>query len=273
MLRSARFILFVFATSLVLGCGSGEANKTEESTTTADQAAQAEVKAGDVKPAAPEQVMDPSTKLAASHVLVMHNESTRKPPEIARTKEEALARAKEALAKIRGGADFGAVAKEYSDCPSKEKGGDLGAFPAGRMIPEFSKALVGMEIGQISEPVETAFGYHVIRRNAVQEVHARHILLMHTQSTRKPPEITRTKEEALKIIKGLESKIAAGEDFAALAKAHSDCPSKEKGGDLGTFGLGQMAPPFEAAAFALKENQVSDIVETDFGYHLIQRLP
>ncbi|MCU0661028.1 MAG: peptidylprolyl isomerase [Myxococcota bacterium] len=270
MLRTSRFMLFVIAASLVLGCGSG---KTEEAKSSGDQATGAEVKTGDVKPVTPEPSFDPGMKLAASHVLVMHNESKRKPPEINRTKPDALTRAKEALAKIRGGADFAAVAKEYSDCPSKEQGGDLGSFPAGRMIPEFSKALIGMKEGEISEPVETAFGYHVIKCNAVKEAHARHILLMHDGSARKPPTITRTKAQAEKLIKELAGKIKAGEDFGALAKQFSDCPSKERGGDLGSFGQGQMAPPFEAAAFALKENEVSGVVETEFGYHLIQRLP
>jgi peptidyl-prolyl cis-trans isomerase SurA len=271
MFCKARFLLFVMATSLLFGCGSSDKSKTGEPQPTGEQGA--EVKAGEVQPATPEPSFDPMMKLAASHVLVMHNESKRKPPEISRTKEEALVRAKEALAKIRGGADFGTVAKEYSDCPSKENNGDLGTFPAGRMIPEFSKALVGMKNGEISEPVETDFGYHVIKRNELKEVHARHILLMHDGSARKPPTVTRTKAEAEKLIKELGDKIKAGEDFGALAKQHSDCPSKEQGGDLGSFGPGQMAPPFEAAAFALKENEVSGIVETEFGYHLIQRLP
>lgn len=68
----------------------------------------------------------------------------------------------------------------------------------------------------------------------------------------------------------LLKKVKAGGDFAALAKENSDCPSKERGGDLGLFGRGQMTPPFETAAFAMKVGDISDIVETQFGYHIIK---
>jgi parvulin-like peptidyl-prolyl isomerase len=82
---------------------------------------------------------------------------------------------------------------------------------------------------------------------------------------------TRTKEEAQTQIAELKTKLDGGEDFAALAKAPSDCPSGKSGCDLGTFGRGSMVPPFEAAAFGLEVGSTSGVVETDFGYHIIQR--
>lgn len=78
------------------------------------------------------------------------------------------------------------------------------------------------------------------------------------------------KAEALASIQALKARIDKGENFAALAQEHSDCPSKAKGGDLGFFGREQMVPPFSAAAFALQPGQVSDVVKTRFGYHLIR---
>lgn len=72
-------------------------------------------------------------------------------------------------------------------------------------------------------------------------------------------------------IEGLIAQIKEGADFAELAKANSDCPSKEQGGDLGFFGHGQMVPEFDAAAFALEEGGISDIVETQFGFHVIKK--
>ena len=81
----------------------------------------------------------------------------------------------------------------------------------------------------------------------------------------------RNKETALTTINEIKARIDGGEDFAALAKEHSDCPSGSDGGDLGPFGRGAMVPEFDKAAFELEVDHVSDAVETAFGYHLIHR--
>ncbi|MBW2545242.1 MAG: peptidylprolyl isomerase [Deltaproteobacteria bacterium] len=78
------------------------------------------------------------------------------------------------------------------------------------------------------------------------------------------------KADALKEIKKIQKELKEGGDFAALAKEHSQCPSAARGGDLGDFGRGQMVKPFEDAVFSMKSGEISDIVETDFGYHLIK---
>ena len=97
------------------------------------------------------------------------------------------------------------------------------------------------------------------------QIRASHVLL----NTRDKDEVAKSLAKAK--IEELLMQAKAGGDFAELAKTNSDCPSKTKGGDLGFFGKGQMVPEFEQAAFALKEGEISDVVETQFGYHIIRR--
>lgn len=78
------------------------------------------------------------------------------------------------------------------------------------------------------------------------------------------------KAKAQKELTDLQTRLKKGEDFSELAKKSSDCPSAPRGGDLGFFPRGQMVPPFENSAFTLKSGDVSDIIETQFGYHLIK---
>ena len=102
-----------------------------------------------------------------------------------------------------------------------------------------------------------------------EQVRASHILLMFAGSMRSRND--RSKEDALKLIEELKSAVEEGENFSELAKTHSDCPSGTEGGDLGSFGRGQMVPEFEDTAFSMEVGDTSEVVETDFGYHLIQR--
>lgn len=98
-----------------------------------------------------------------------------------------------------------------------------------------------------------------------EQVKASHILIKVESNADE-----KKKGEARQKIVVVQEKLEKGEDFAALAKEYSEGPSNVKGGDLGYFGRGQMVKPFEEAAFTMKPNEVSDIVETRFGYHLIK---
>lgn len=100
-----------------------------------------------------------------------------------------------------------------------------------------------------------------------EQVHASHILIKVD-----PTGGDSAKKKAKKDIEEILKKLKKGEDFAALAKQHSQCPSKEKGGDLGLVGRGQTVKPFEDAAFALKSGETSGIVETEFGFHVLRVL-
>lgn len=105
------------------------------------------------------------TRIGAKHVLVMWRGSERAPANITRTREEAQARAAEVLRRARAGEDIAALAREFSDEPGAHtSGGDLGMFGRGQMVPPFERAAFALPQGGISDVVETAFGFHVIKR-------------------------------------------------------------------------------------------------------------
>lgn len=103
----------------------------------------------------------------------------------------------------------------------------------------------------------------------MSQIRASHILLMYKGSMRSMAD--RSKDEALTAITNMKDEIGQGADFGEMARQYSDCPSGQEGGDLGFFGRGAMVPEFENAAFGLKSGEVSEVIETPFGFHLIQR--
>eukprot|EP00026_Physarum_polycephalum_P015711 Phypoly_transcript_16456.p1 GENE.Phypoly_transcript_16456~~Phypoly_transcript_16456.p1 ORF type:complete len:113 (-),score=23.61 Phypoly_transcript_16456:450-788(-) len=110
----------------------------------------------------------------------------------------------------------------------------------------------------------------------MSKVTASHILVKHKGSRRpsswKEENITRSKEEAIKILTGYREQITSGKaTFSDIAQRESDCSSHSQGGNLGPFGRGEMQKPFEDAAFGLKVGELSEIVDTDSGVHIILR--
>lgn len=104
-------------------------------------------------------------EIGAKHILLMHAESKSKPPSVVRTKAEARARAQQCLLRVRSGEPFDALVKEYSDEPgAADRGGDLGVFAKGTMVKQFADAAFALKIGEVSEVVETPFGFHIIKR-------------------------------------------------------------------------------------------------------------
>ena len=103
------------------------------------------------------------TRLSASHILAAFSDEPGKNPPTKEQEEAALKKIKDVHKKLKDGGKFEDLAKEHSDCPSKEKGGDLGEFGAGQMVPEFEEALLGLKANDVSDPVKTRFGYHLIK--------------------------------------------------------------------------------------------------------------
>lgn len=256
-------VIIALFTLSAIGCG--------ESPSATDKTTQTDKKNAKVSSFAPGEET-PQT-LNAAHILIQHVDSDRA-TDVSRTREEALELATKVAEKAtEKNADFAALAAEYSDGPSSTDGGNLGNFAPGQMVPAFSEATMKLKVGEVSDPVESQFGYHIIlRKEIVEDLCAAHILIQYVGGERASESITRTKEEALEFATEIAKKAQAdGADFAALAKEHSDGPSGPNGGDLGQFPPGRMIPSFSAATALLKINEISDPVESDFGYHIILR--
>lgn len=117
-------------------------------------------------PSSPPAEPTPPDAVAAQHILIAYRGAKGAPKDVKRSKPDAKKLAEELTAKARGGADFSALAQQYSDDPgSKERMGSLGKFKRDAMVKPFSDAAFALKVGEVSDPVETPFGFHVIKRN------------------------------------------------------------------------------------------------------------
>lgn len=173
--------------------------------------------------------------------------------------------------KIVAGEDFEKAAIEHSEDPTARLNkGSLGWFTALQMVFPFEQAAFTTPVGNISQPIRTQFGYHLVkvhnRRPAKGEIEVSHIMLRADAET----DDSRAKDLAFEIF----DKLQKGVSWNELCAEYSDDPSsKDNGGKLRAFGVGVMTavPEFEAAAFELKNpGDISDPVKTRFGWHLIR---
>ena len=200
---------------------------------------------------------------------------------ITRGKPEALERANMLARMARSGDRLAELVRKYSDRPGAAD--DLGLFrlrPAqpGVFGEAVSKAAVALHPGQVSDPVDAAEGYFVIERRSdppvgPTRIGARHILISFAGADHALPGVTRSEEEARALAEQVAREVREpNADWNAIAAKYTDEPgSKETGGDLGKFGRGQMVKAFEVAAFALPVGQISAVVQSPFGFHIIQR--
>jgi peptidyl-prolyl cis-trans isomerase C len=138
-------------------------------------------------------------------------------------------------------------------------------FTQGRAIQQLIDQEFGQKVSVADKDVKAYYDKYPDFFKQPEQVQARHILIKVEPQADKA-----AKGEARKKLENVQQKLHKGGDFAALAKEFSQCPSSADSGNLGSFKRGQMVKPFEEAAFALKPGEVSDIVETKFGYHLIE---
>ncbi|MDH5675208.1 MAG: peptidylprolyl isomerase [Myxococcales bacterium] len=221
-------------------------------------------------------------RVAVRAIYVLFQGAEGAPPSIERSKGEAQKRARAVADSAQGEREsFVELEMKYSDRPPLKDGGGPGVLlerGSGLLPPEAEAAAFCLKVGEVSGALETVSGFVIVKRTAepeaaTQEVRigARHILVAYAGSERASPEVTRTREQARTLAIDIVKRARAGEDWDALWKEHSDEPGGRPGGDLGLFGHGVMVPSFEQAAFALEVDQVSDVIETPFGFHVIQR--
>ena len=174
---------------------------------------------------------------------------------------------------LRQGADFTQMAVSVSDGTNALQGGDLGWRTLNQLPTLFVDVVKSMSKGDIADPIRSPGGFHILKlkdstgveSHVITETHARHILI-------KTNELIND-AEAKKRLEAIAGRIADGDDFATLAKANSDdTGSAINGGDLGWVMPGLLVPPFEKAMSELAINEISQPVQTQFGWHLIQVL-
>lgn len=184
-------------------------------------------------------------------------------------------RAEEALAQLRGGADFARVAAAFSDAPEALSGGSMGVRPQERWPQLFLDAIDGLRPGQFGDIVKSPNGFHILRlverrggtlqRAPVTQTKVRHILIRTNELV--------SQAQAERRLADLRERVAnKAADFAELARLHSNDGSASQGGDLGWVYPGDTVPPFEKAMDELKPGEMSQPVRTQFGVHLIQVL-
>jgi peptidyl-prolyl cis-trans isomerase SurA len=187
--------------------------------------------------------------------------------------QKAKDKADQVVSDLRAGKDFSQMAVSVSNDDNALKGGDLGWRGMSQIPTLFADTVIAMKQGDVSEPIRSPSGFHIIKvmeiegagQHIVTKTHARHILL-------KTNELIDDVEAQKRLI-GIRDRIRDGEDFAALARAHSDDKgSAINGGSLDWVVPGALVPPFEEAMNKLGINEISNPVQTQFGWHIIQVL-
>lgn len=240
--------------------------------------------------AAPQQAPQAAAAPAGPQILGLAQILVVVPESAGSAEVQALRKKAEGLlAQVRGGADFGGVAAASSDGPQALSGGELGVRPLEGWPDLFIQATQGLQAGQVSGIVQSGNGFHILKvltrgqpqqRSApppptatqqapmqqgpmmVTQTHARHILIKTTQ--------VMSDEKAQTRLAQLRQRLVNGESFEALAKRYSEDASAPQGGDLGWLTPGETVPAFERAMDALEPGQISEPIQSQFGWHLIQ---
>lgn len=180
-------------------------------------------------------------------------------------------RGEQALQRARAGENFAELTAAFSDAPDALQGGNLGWRMLDRLPQLYAEAASRLQSGGISDLLRSSAGFHIIKLvdkrggsapASVQQTNARHILIRVNEVV--------SESEARRKLENVRERIVNGVDFAEQARLYSQDGSAPKGGDLGWLNPGDTVPEFERAMDALKPNELSPVVQTPFGMHLIQ---
>jgi peptidyl-prolyl cis-trans isomerase SurA len=169
------------------------------------------------------------------------------------------------------GADFKQLAIANSDDQSALEGGDLGWRKLAQLPLLFSESLENLEPGQVSEPIRSGAGFHLLKlyerkgggEQLIEQHFARHILLT--------PNQIRDEQQTVELLEDIRTQIIEGEDFSKLAKQYSKDPgSALKGGNLGWSTPGLFVPEFEQTMGSIALNEISAPFQSQFGWHILQ---
>ncbi len=204
-----------------------------------------------------------------SHILISLPEAAS-----AEQVDAAKAKADDVISQLRSGVNFKQVAAASSDGQQAFNGGDLGWRKSAQLPSIFSDIATSMQKGDISNAIRSPSGFHIIelsdlrgieQRHMVKQSLARHILIRKNELT--------SNDDARIRLQQLLIRLEGGEDFASLARAHSDDRgSAAQGGELGWSSPGALVPSFEQEMGKLKEGQISQPFRTQFGWHIVQLL-
>ena len=203
-----------------------------------------------------------------SHILIRTPEES-SPEDL----EKARVKVEQALSELSKGENFEQVSATFSDAPNALEGGNMGWRSSNQIPPAFLEFLKNLTVGEVSKPIRSPNGFHIIKINEkrsadstliVEQTRVRHILI-------KLNEVVSEQEAKQKMLT-LKERLDNGADFAELARQYSEDGSASKGGDLGWVNPGDTLPEFEKEMNGLAEEEVSSPIRTPFGWHIIQVL-
>jgi peptidyl-prolyl cis-trans isomerase SurA len=208
-------------------------------------------------------------EIRASHILI-RCEMSASPEDTLK----AYAKAAEVIDSLKKGIGFEKLAVEFSEDPSaKQNNGDIYYFTSGQLVPQFEDAVYEMKSGEVTKvPVRTSFGYHIIKvtdkKPSVGSIRIRHLMARFTTPNKVD---SADSASAYGRILAMKDSLNKGFGFDSLAvKLSEDGGSAPNGGDLGYFSRRRWIQPFDEAAFKLKAGEISGIVQTPYGFHILK---